>query len=247
MIARCVVSAKKGGQNATKKKDLVTIILLSDKFGHRMKSYGPLSLIPILNKKLIDIQIQAIKEVFNSFELIVCCSTDSEKIYKHIKTAYSDIRFRLVENQVYDSSNSCESLRLCLNNTDNNKIVICDGGLILSKTLLSCIEPKHSCVICENKNETLEVGLNCCKNNYVEHFSFGATKCWSEVIFLNNQDIIAGFRKILTNYESKNRLLFEAINELLLMGHKIKTITNTGSTIKINNIKTYHNIKGGQI
>lgn len=246
MITKCVVSAKKNNQNATKKKELVTIILLSDKFGHRMKSYGPLSLIPILNKRLIDIQIQAMKEVFSNFELILCCGTDAEKIYKHIGTKHGDVKFRLVENQAHDSSNSCESLRLCLNNTDNSKIIVCDGGLILNKALLYCVELKHSCVICEKKNETLEVGLNSCKNNYVEHFSFGATLSWSEIMFLSNQEIISSFRKILTSYESKNRLLFEGINELLLAGHKIKNITNTSnnSTVKINNIKTYHSIKG---
>jgi hypothetical protein len=123
---------------------------------------------------------------------------------------------------------------------------VCDGGLILNKALLYCVELKHSCVICEKKNETLEVGLNSCKNNYVEHFSFGATLSWSEIMFLSNQEIISSFRKILTSYESKNRLLFEGINELLLAGHKIKNITNTSnnSTVKINNIKTYHSIKG---
>jgi hypothetical protein len=245
MITKCVVSAKRGsGSLNNKKSALITIILLSDKFGHRMKSYGALSLISINNKKLIDIQIEAIKEVFSNFEIVVCCGIDADKIHKHIKTTHKDIRFRVVENQVFESSNSCESLRLCLNNTDNNKLLICDGGLVLNKGLLLCLDQKQSCVICENNNKTLEVGLNCGRNNYVEHFSFGASHSWCEVLFLNNKDIIDSLRKILNSYESKNRLIFEAINELLLVGHKIKNTTNDGSTVKINNIKTYHNTKG---
>ena len=46
--------------------DLVTIILLCENAGHRMKSYGPTPLAKIGNTTLIDLQISSIKRVLKN-------------------------------------------------------------------------------------------------------------------------------------------------------------------------------------
>jgi NDP-sugar pyrophosphorylase family protein len=223
-------------------QDLITVILLCDNPGYRMKSYGPISLVPIGSKKLIDIQIESIKAIFPRCEIIVCLGFDCEKVCRYVRSKYSE-NIRIVENQLFATTNSCEALRLCLNNTNNNKILICDGNLLFSKHTMSMVDTNKPCALIEqDPSETLEIGVNVSKN-VAYFFSFGAKYIWSEILFLTGEDIIESLRKILSNTNNKTRFVFEVLNELINMKYEIKTISNKKSIHKINNIKTYHSIK----
>ena len=120
MRQQCVTSVKKSRKNL-QNKDFISVVLLCDSPGYRMKSYGPIPLITINNQRLIDIQISIIESAFPNCEIILCLGFDAEKIYKYIRSKHSDKNIRIVENQLYDISNSCESLRLSLNNIYNEK------------------------------------------------------------------------------------------------------------------------------
>lgn len=225
--------------------DLISVIMLCDSPGYRMKSYGPLPLVTIKNNRLIDLQIQSIMQCIPNFEIILCVGFDSEKISKYIRNKYNNINIRLVENQLFASSNSNESARLSLNNTINDKVLICDGNLLINHKSLSLIDYNHSCVLVENSpSENLEIGININENSEAQYFSFGAYKTWSEIIFLHNFDIIESFRKILAA-QNKTKFMFESINEIIKSKHKIKCINNTYPITKISSIKTYHSIKEG--
>ena len=100
--------------------DLISIVLLSEKAGYRMKSYGPTALMKIGNSRIIDVQLQSIKSSFKKFEIIICCGFGCDKIAKYVRENYPDCNIRVVENQVHHHSNSCESVRLCLNNISNS-------------------------------------------------------------------------------------------------------------------------------
>lgn len=224
--------------------DLVSVIILCDLPGYRMKSYGPTSLITINNKHLIDLQIDCIKKTFEKYEIILCVGFESEKISKHIRSKYKNLNIRLVENQLFNSCNSCEGVRLAINNTLNSKILIIDGSLLLSKKTLSIIDTNKICALIEkHPSENLEVGINVSNENKAQHFSFGAYRTWSELIFINGLDAIENIRKFLNHDDSKKKFIFEAINDLLKNKHEIICIENKFPIYKISNIKTYHNIK----
>lgn len=223
---------------------LHTFILVSDTCGYRMKSYGPTSLISLQNKRLIDIQIEAIKKSFKNYEIIICCGFDVDKIYKHIRANYSSSNVRIVENQLCNNSNSCESVRLALNNTVNNRIFILDGRLLFSEKIFkNKINESHVYLEPNNHCKNLEVGININENNLIEFFSYGAINCWSEVLYLHSRDNVDSFRKIISNTDFKNKFIFEALNEFIKHKKELKYIQNNAPIIKINNIKTYHNIK----
>jgi hypothetical protein len=244
MKTKCITSPKAVKAIKAQQEELITVILLCDSPGYRMKSYGPLPLVSIANQKLIDIQIQAIKNAFVNFEIILCVGFDSEKICKYIRNKYANTNVRIVENQMFNSSNSCESVRIALNNTFNSKILICDGNLLLNHKTLTLIEEASSCVLIEQEpSDNLEVGINIDNKNEAQYFSFGACSTWSEIVYLHNQDIIETFRKIVVAPDSKNKFIFEALNEVLKTKYKIKCIQNKYPLKKISNIKTYHAIK----
>jgi NDP-sugar pyrophosphorylase family protein len=244
--SKYVTVAKKHNLPQPKKnisQDLITVVILYDIELHRMKSYGPLPLIDIQGKKLIDLQISSIRKYFKNIEIILCVSSSADKIHKYIKQKYKDVPIRIVENQNFNCSNSIESVRLSLNNTLNNKILIINGDLILSESI-SFIDTKNTCILMEaNPSENLDIGVNVDENNIAQHFSYGASKIWSEILFLHNEDFIECFRKnIHTNY-NKNKFMFEILNDLIKTKNNIVCIPNSHRIEKISNIKTYNRIK----
>lgn len=241
---RLLETTKNKSIKNNKQSELISVVLVCDSPGYRMKSYGPLSLVSIKNLKLIDHQIQAIINTFENYEIVLCLGFDSEKVCRYIRSKYKSKNIRIVENQLYNSSNSCESLRISLNNILNNKIIVCDGNLLLNKKSLNIINTNISCALFEKKpTENLEVGFNKDDFNNIQYFSYGAKYIWSEICFLNGEAIIEDLRKILTSYDSKTRFIFEAINELIKMRYEFKAIQNQHPIIKLNNIKTYNNFK----
>jgi hypothetical protein len=209
-----------------------------------MKSYGPVPLIQIDKHKLIDLQIRAIQQAIPNFEIVICVGFDAEKTCKYIRNKYKHLNIRIVENQIFAQSNSNESTRLSLNNTLNNKILICDGHLLLNSKSLSLIHTDHTCVLIEkNPCENMDVGININENNEAQYFSFGAYRTWSEIIFFSHDSHIELFRKILST-QGKTKFIFESINEALKNNVLIKCIDNKYPIKKISNIKTYHLVKG---
>jgi hypothetical protein len=244
MKTKCITSPRSLNKNTDLSGELISIILLCDSPGYRMKSYGPLPLINISNHKLIDLQIKAIQQSFTNFELIICLGFDAEKTCKYIRSKYSKLPIRIVENQLFNSSNSCESVRIALNNTLNSKVLICSGNLLFSNKIFSLIHYNKTCALIENDPcENLEIGINVDNNNEAQYFSFGACKIWSEILYLHDANIVETLRKIIVYPDNKNKFIFEALNDVLKSKHKITCINNKYPIKKINNIKTYHSMR----
>lgn len=240
---RFITSAKKSSKSDNKKQDLYTFVIVSDTPGYRMKSYGPTALISFKENRLIDLQIESIKDSFQNFEIIICCGNDPEKIYKHLKVNHAGENIRIVENQLCNNSNTCESIRLAINNTTNDKIYILDGKLLIFPELFKTRLDSTFVYIEDSPCENLEVGANINENGAIEHFSYGASKIWSEILYLGEKNTIENFRKIISTIDFKNKFMFEALNELIKSKRDIAYVLNASPLKKINNIKTYHAIK----
>ena len=96
MIKNKCITSPKAKKAIQKNSDFITVILLCDSPGYRMRSYGPTSLISISNKKLIDIQIEAIKQTFDNFEIILCVGFDAEKICKYVRSKYFNLNISVL-------------------------------------------------------------------------------------------------------------------------------------------------------
>jgi hypothetical protein len=245
MITKHITSTKRNVKyQGNKTYDTITVILLYDIDPYRMKSYGPLPLICLAGgKKLIDEQILTIKKYFDNPEILISVNGNSDRIYKYVKQYHKNLNIRIVENQISSESNSCENIRLCLNNTMNSKILICSGGLLLNDSMKLIDINNTSILIESNPCENLDIGVNVNENNEAQHFCFGAKKVWSEILFLHNQENIDSLKKIIISKNvNKNKFLFEILNDLLV-DCKINCVINKNKLIKISNIKTYHQIK----
>lgn len=241
---RFITVAKSNHHNGLR-NDKVTIILLAENYGYRMKSYGPISLIELDGKTLLEYQIEAIRSVFQNSEIVLCSGFETNKVYHFIQSKFPEsYNIRLVENQVYYHSNCCEGLRLCMNNTMNNKILICGGGVVLSSRFLKELNLRKSSILTQigKKDDTFEVGV--IENNArVENMSLAVKdNVWTEILYLTGEPLIRSFYNVVSKPELKNKFLFEAIN--LWKGRRqINVSKNEAEPIfKIDNIKTLKRI-----
>lgn len=222
------------------KKHFITVVLLSENHGYRMKSKGAIPLVDINGVTLLDRQINAIKAVFQNFEIILCCGYDSGAVFQHVKEKYKTLNIRIVENQVYENSNCCESARLAINNTLNNKIVLCSGSVLLLAEHLRAIDLDQSSILIQSANKKLEdfnIGV-VSQDEKVQNMSLGVKeKRWLELCYLSAKHDVKMFHSIVESIEFKNKFLFEAINEFI----KSKSLTTT----EVEKIKSYkiHSIK----
>jgi len=226
-------------------RDFVTVIILGDNYGYRMKSYGPTPLISINGKLLIEKQITAIKSTFINYEIIVCTGFDSNKISALLREKFSDHNIRMVENQIHLNSNCCEGSRLCINNTLNDKVIIIGGGADIVPQHLKLINLNETSIMVQKQSsdDNFEIGAIVPEDDKLDHLSFGINGLfWTEIMYLSDLKSINTFQKIISNTDYKNKLLFEAIN-VFANKHDVKVIVNDNKKImKIDNLKILRKI-----
>lgn len=227
------------------KTDFVSFVLFSENHGYRMKSHGPIPLLEINGKTIIEMQIDAIKAAFLNFEVVVCSGFQTERIVNFIREKFTGINVRVVENQVHFNSNCCESARLCLNNILNTKVMLCNGDVIFDPLHFNVLDTSESAIIVQDNNVDSSFEIGAVENgSQLERLSLGIKKdFWVEVLYLANIEAIQEIYGIISNPEYKNRFIFEAINEI---AHKtkIKIHRNDAFPIrKVNNIKTFKRIQ----
>lgn len=233
------ITSPRISRSLSKQTDFVSVVLFSENHGYRMKSYGPIPLIQIEGKSLIEKQIDSIKSIFTNFEIILCSGFETEKTVNFIRDHCGNVNIRVVENQVHYNSNCCESARLCINNTMNNKILFCGGGVLLTSECLSLIDLNTSSIIYQNQHDdsNFEVGV-VHNNNQLEGLSIGVkNQYWTELLYLADKKTIKLLYSILSNPEYKNRFIFEAINELPNKQHITVKKNKRLPIIKVNSIK----------
>ena len=208
--------------NITNKKDSLeqedmAIAILSAGTGNRIRSYEPRSLLKIGNKCLIEHQINTIGQCFENPEIINVVGCHAKKVIKKIKG-----KLRIVENQLHETSNSSESLRLAFNNTTKENILFMHGDLYFNENTLKNLDYSKSFVIIDTKQQIKdnEVGVTI-QDNRATILSYGLPTKWAQIAFIRGREHRM-LKNIFAKYEDqdKKRLSFEIINMIISTGGK---------------------------
>ena len=208
--------------NITNKKDSLeqedmAIAILSAGTGNRIRSYEPRSLLKIGNKCLIEHQINTIGQCFANPEIINVVGCHAKKVIKKIKG-----KLRIVENQLHETSNSSESLRLAFNNTIKENILFMHGDLYFNENTLKNLDYSKSFVIIDTKQQIKdnEVGVTI-QDNRATILSYGLPTKWAQIAFIRGREYRM-LKNIFAKYEDqdKKRLSFEVINMIISTGGK---------------------------
>lgn len=224
----------------TKKKNRlnnadIAITILSAGVGSRIKSYEPRSILKIGSKTLLEHQLETINRCFSGPEIICVFGYDAQKIIKKFD------KIRIIENQLYETTNSSESLRLAINNTNKNGVLFMHGDLLFNVETLNSISYNKSFVLIDNKKmfDVSEVGVTIGANKKASIFSYGLNTKWCQIAFITGKELKIA-KAIFNKFENhdKKMLLFELLNKMINLGASFDCIEPTNMKIlEIDRIK----------
>jgi choline kinase len=195
---------------------------------------------------LLDIQIQAVQAVFKNYDIIICVGAEPKRVYDYVREYHKNKNIRIVENQLFQNSNSCESLRLCINNTDSNNLFIMEGDVLISHNNIYDIDIDKSFIITQDSGNDsgFEVGVSINSNN-VENLQYGIENhTWAGVAHVKGVKQVEELRTCLSAIDFKNKFLFEALNSNISKGHKMQACqTDWGRMVKVNTAKTLRRVQ----
>lgn len=220
-----------------------SIILFTESHGYRMKNHGAVQLTKINGTCLIDHQIKAIKSRFKNFNIILSCGFESGRIWRHIKNKYRNLDLTLIENPLYRTTNSCESVRLALMNTNARNILICSSSNIFEKKHLDQLSFRNTSIFCQrSQNNKMDLKVYKGSNNHTK-LDFGVGDLsWTEMLYLEGEKVVNDLYNIIDCEEYKTKFLFEAVNKLStkhnvrVYENKHKEIIKLDSALKLKEI-----------
>ena len=191
-----------------------SVAILAAGCGSKIKSYEPRSLLKINSKSLIEHQLSTINNYFKDVEIITVVGCHANKVIKKIKNST-----RVVENQIYNETNSSESLRLAFNNASCKNFMFVHGDILFNESCIN-VDYSQSFVIIDTEDyiKDQEIGLTMIGGR-LSILSYGLPTKWGQMAFFTGKEY-----KILTSlfnkYEDKDkkRLSFEIINEVIQLG-----------------------------
>tara|TARA_R110002110_G_scaffold102142_4_gene259157 strand:- start:181 stop:888 length:708 start_codon:yes stop_codon:yes gene_type:complete len=224
---RHTAKIKDSGVGLTPDKPLTVLIPVAG-MGHRMKSYGPKCLLKANQKEtILEKTVSNIKREYPYSDIIVVVGFESEKVVRSLPNFV-----RIVENQNYEKTNIVESVRIGINASAHENILIIYGDLIFNVYSIREITSSGTCVVFDSKNRFREeeVGLTVVED-VVTTFAYGLPNKWSQIAYLEHESF--GMLKALCSDKRKNKLyLFELFNIIIESGIVMKAKEPKGMIIK---------------
>lgn len=218
-----------------KNQPAVQVIILAAGAGARTRSYEPRCLLKYNGKSLLDHQLLAIQANLLKYEVSIVGGIEANKIIKKI-----DKSVRFIENQMHESSNNGESLRLGINNSLLDNILFFHGDLVFYEKIFSNVDFSKSFILVDSSGQILEkeVGITSV-NDKLTVMSYDLPVKWCQIAYFNKNETEI-LRKLLVkqDFETRHLLTFEIINKMLELGADIECVDiNTNFIKEIDSLK----------
>jgi len=198
----------------------ITVIIMAANIGYGMKSYGPKSLLNVNpTETLIEYQLNLIQTSFPNADIILVVGFAADRLIKRCPPGV-----RIVENQLYETSNEVEQIRLALNCTLTDNVLILKDDIIFNNDTFCAITKGQSCLIYDSKEriDSSNVGVTVI-NGYVTTFSYDMTNKWCHIVYLAEKEIKI-LRTICNKRDRARMYLHEALDMVLQRVNKIQAI-----------------------
>lgn len=187
----------------------LTTIILSGSTINKGKAYGAKSLFKIDERELLlDYQVKMIREVFTNSDIVVTVGFQADRVISHV-----DNSIRIIENQLYETTNQVEELRLALNVALTDHILIVNGDCMFNRASLAGISLGTTSLLVDSNPTHNRVGVNVI-DGYAQILAYGLETEWSEILYVSGNDLKL-LRKLCKNRDLNKLCLFEIINRLI--------------------------------
>jgi len=212
----------------------VTVVLLASIPNPRMKTMPSVSLLNIDKQhNVIDIQVEAIRAAYPKSDIILVTGHDSNQVI-----AKRPNGVRIIENQLYNDCGENEEIRLALNNSITECILLINGNCIFNASCLQQLRGHGSCTLVDTKGQMDSDSIGVIANgSKVENLAYGIESKWCYVSYIEGKeyDLLKKFSSLRNR---SNMCMFESINYIVSNGGVIYTVEqNAGYLRKISSSK----------
>lgn len=204
-----------------------SVVLLSSIPQERMV-YGPaISLYPVNSTDtVLDAQYSAIRSIFPKSSVFLVVGHNASQVINRCPKG-----IHIIENQKYDECGECEELKLGVNASITDNIVVICGNIIFDEMALLQIKTNHSSVIIDrNSNDTGAIGL-IDNQSRLESMSFGLADKWCGISLFRDKEL-SSLKSIVNTKSKSNICLFEVINGIITRKGIIYTIQHRQGSIQ---------------
>jgi len=218
--------------NPTRKVKDISIILLSAGIEDRAKGQGTPCLFDVGSVVMLDYQIDTLNKIFAKCEIIPVIGFQSSKIINRIHN-----KIGVVENQLYSETNCVESLRLGVNSTVSDNILIIHGNTIFNQGVFVDHSFSKPFVLYDEDGVMKEDNVGLISNNGVlNNMYYGLDKKWCNILYTTGK-ATKELRSVINKEKYSKKLMYEVVNEVIKLT-KIYTYKNSGNNLlEVNNFR----------
>lgn len=225
---------------STVDRNNITVIILAANIGYGMKSYGPKTLLNINDKEtLLEHQINLIKTVFPQADIILVVGFLADRIIRKCPPGV-----RIIENQLYEQTNEVTQIRLALNATLTDRVLIIKDDIIFNAETLKEISKDKSCIIYDTHGQIDEDNIGVIVvDHYATNFAFGMPAKWCHIAYLISKELKI-VRSLCNNKDHHKLYFFEILKMMLDRVDKIRAVEPMNmEIIKIDNSRDLEKLK----
>ena len=218
----------------TKKPKDLTCVILCGGAGYRTKAYGNIALLPMHNGlTILNNIINNVRVVFPDAEIVVTTGFQVDKV---VDDAPDYVR--IVENQLYEDSNTMEEVRLSLNNTPNKNVLFINGDLIFDYSVLEKININKSSIIvdCNERMDINSIGVTVV-DNHATIFAYDLIHKWCNMVYVTGKEMTL-LKRLASNRDKRKWYMFEGLNNVMQRSGKFAVIKNDSVISRIINSKS---------
>ena len=211
-----------------KKPDKITCFILSFSAPYRKERHGPYPLYPITNLTfLFETQIAALKKAYENIDIVFILGFKADKAIRYIREHGCTI----IENVQFRETSYYESIRLALNASHPDRLLLIDGSICFSAEAIQKMDEDDSCLLVDTQQRfhPAEVGV-AVEDDMAANMYYNISPKWAHIAFLQKREIEI-LRNLSDNHRQEKVLFFEVFNQILNSKGRFSLLENTNCPI----------------
>jgi hypothetical protein len=202
-------------------EEKITVLLIGSNPCDGLKSKPAIGTLSINSHyPVIDCQAAAILSAFPNADIINVAGHDVNRL---VRFRPRDVR--IVENQNFKSTGEMEDIRMGLNSSTTDSILIISNNILFNTDTLRQLKMNSSCIIVGPKNlKKDKIGLTHI-NYWAENIAFGIGNSIYNFIYLKQPELSI-MRRSANAKNRKTSYLFEGISDIIKNGGRIRVVQN---------------------
>jgi choline kinase len=199
----------------------LSVVIPAAGVGKRMRSKDPKVLTEIaLNTTLIERQLDLIWHVYPKADILLTVGYKADVIRKKLQK----YPIRYIYNPLFETTGVAFSISLALQAAISKYCLVIYGDLIFNNDAISSITDGKSKILIDDTNNFNEdeVGLIVDEKKHISNFSFGLSKKWSQIAYLEGKELEL-FKVACYNEDTIRWFGYEALNQIIDNGGTLES------------------------